>query len=51
MADGILRIPTEKKWYFCPDCGQKLLIYHNAATCSGVYVKCKKCGKTVEIRI
>lgn len=51
MMEAITGIPTEKKWYFCPRCGQKLLIYHNAATCSGVYMKCKRCGETVEIKI
>lgn len=45
------RIPLERKWYDCDKCGQHLLIYEDTAKCSGVFVKCKRCGKEVEIKI
>lgn len=47
----VLRIPKERKWYDCKKCGQHLLIYNDTAKCSGVYVKCKMCGREVEIKI
>lgn len=46
-----LRIPTKRKWYNCEKCGQHLLIYEDTAKCRGVFVKCKRCGKEVEIKI
>lgn len=46
-----IRIPVERKWYNCDNCGQHLIIYADTAKCSGVFVKCKKCGKEVEIKI
>lgn len=45
------QIPTERKWYKCKNCGQNLLIYDDTAKCHGVFVRCKKCGKEIEIRI
>ena len=45
------RLPLERKWYDCDKCGQHLLIYEDTAKCSGVFVKCKRCGKEVEIKI
>lgn len=47
----IPRIPTRRSWYLCPVCGQKLLIYDDTAKCTHVYLRCKKCGKEVEIKI
>lgn len=48
-----LRIPiaTERKWYYCPHCGQKLMIYDDTAKCHGLYMRCKACGKEVEVKI
>ena len=46
-----IQIPTERKWYDCDKCGQHLLIYDDSAKCKGVFIKCKQCGKEVEIRI
>lgn len=43
--------PLERKWYRCPDCGTKLGIFDNTAKCKGFYIKCRTCGKEVEIRI
>jgi len=41
-----------KKWYYCPECGQKLLKYDDKEGKSRkVYIKCKKCRKEVEIKI
>ena len=39
------------KWYVCPSCGQKLFTYDNTAKVKGIYLKCKKCKKTIEIDI
>ena len=46
-----LNIPVERKWYNCDNCGQHILIYDDTAKCRGVFVKCKRCGKEVEIKI
>lgn len=48
---NIKKPPLERKWYECPNCGKSLLIYDNTAVCSGVYMRCKKCGKEIEIKI
>jgi transcription elongation factor Elf1 len=37
-----------KVWHICPHCG-----WHNAKVtpgAKGVYIKCKKCGKEIELR-
>lgn len=47
----VIKIPVKRSWYDCPKCGQHLLIYDDTAKCNGIYVKCKKCGKEVEIKI
>lgn len=39
------------KWYFCPHCGRKLIKYSSGATAERLYLKCRQCGKEVEIRI
>lgn len=46
-----LSIPVKREWYDCDECGQHLLIVDDTAKCSGVYIKCKRCGKENEIRI
>lgn len=39
------------EWYKCPNCGKKLAKYDPLqAICSAVYVKCKLCKQTVEIK-
>lgn len=41
-----------RKWFICPYCGQKLLQYDSVkASSEGVFLKCKKCKKEVEIKI
>ena len=45
-----VKIPTERKWYDCK-CGQHLLIYDDTAKCNGVFVKCKRCRREVEVKI
>ncbi|MBC5689833.1 hypothetical protein H8S37_13030 [Mediterraneibacter sp. NSJ-55] len=47
------RLPVERKWFCCPypDCRQNLMIYDNTARCSGVYIRCKKCGREVKVEI
>lgn len=46
-----IRIPTVRKWYHCPYCGKKLLIYDDVAECSGVYLNCRECKREVRIKI
>lgn len=43
--------PLKRDWYKCPYCGQKLLLYDNTAKSKGIYIKCKKCGKEIEIKV
>lgn len=43
-----IKIPaTKKEWAICPNCGSKTVVYDNAATCSGVYIKCTRGCRTV----
>lgn len=51
MKELKIPIATERKWYRCPKCGQKILIYDDAAECHGVYVRCKACGDEIEVKI
>lgn len=44
-------LPVRKIWFLCPHCGKRLLLYDNTAVCRGVYVKCKTCGRVVEVRL
>jgi len=43
--------PLERKWFNCPNCGQKLLIYDNTCKSHGLFMPCKRCKKEVEIKI
>ena len=38
-----------KQWYYCPVCGQKLLMVEPSKKFEGVYIKCKRCRQEVEI--
>ena len=39
-----------KKWFVCPNCGKKILIYdENKGHSQGLYIKCKSCKKVIEI--
>ena len=51
MVGKIEQPPLIRRWYACPHCGKKLVIYDNTAACSGVFVKCKQCEREVEIQI
>lgn len=44
------RPPLERGWVVCT-CGKKLLLHDNTAQCSGVYIKCRQCGKELNIKI
>lgn len=52
-AKSTIRIPVERKWYCCPTpgCEQHLIVYDDTAKCRGVFIKCKRCGKEVEVKI
>ena len=43
--------PLIRKWYRCPYCKTKAMLYDNTAECHGVYFKCKVCKKEFEIMI
>lgn len=39
-----------KKWFICPNCNKKILIYdENKGHSHGLYIKCKSCKKVIEI--
>ncbi len=42
---------NKEKWYFCPHCGRKLIKYTVGTIADRVYLKCRQCGRNVEIRI
>lgn len=42
---------VERKWFKCPHCGKKLVLYDNTAKASGVFIKCKNCKNEVELKI
>ncbi len=43
-------IQTEKKWFICPYCGSKIIIYDNTANSRGVFTVCHRgCKREVEI--
>lgn len=43
--------PMRKDWFRCHRCNKKILLYDNKACCSGLFIKCKKCGYENEIKI
>ena len=51
LREYMIKIPTERKWYRCPYCGKKLLIYEDTAKCSGVYLNCRECKREINIKI
>ncbi len=51
MTQDILVLAPRKEWYRCPECDQKLLVYVVGARCSGIYVRCKRCKKIVNVEI
>lgn len=39
------------KWYLCQYCQKKILLYNENAQARGIFFKCKKCGKIIEIKL
>lgn len=39
------------KWFYCPACKKKLVKYGSSSISEGVYMKCRQCRRTVEIKI
>ena len=38
------------KWFLCPNCNKKILIYDEfKGQSQGLYIKCKSCKKVIEI--
>ncbi len=44
-------LPLKKHWYLCPICGKRLFLYHDAAVCRGLFIKCRECRNEIEIKI
>lgn len=42
---------TERHWFTCPCCGQKICQFADGAISMQVFIKCKKCGNEIELRI
>jgi transcription elongation factor Elf1 len=42
---------NERRWFTCPICGQKICQFSDEAIAMELYIKCKKCGNEIEIRI
>jgi transcription elongation factor Elf1 len=42
---------TERHWFTCPCCGQKICQFADGAMSLQVFIKCKKCGNEIELRI
>lgn len=51
MIESIPRLAPKRKWYRCPQCGKKLVVYQEGASCKGIFVRCKECKSIIEIRI
>ena len=51
MRKSAIKIPTERKWYRCPYCGKKLLIFNDTAECDGEIINCRECRREVKIKI
>jgi transcription elongation factor Elf1 len=48
----MIKVKDSKKWYLCPNCGKKILIYDiKKAVSKGLYIKCKQCKREIEIKI
>ena len=46
----MIKVPTERKWILCPNCGAKHSIYDDTANCHGVFLKCTR-GWGVEFEL
>lgn len=43
---------NELKWFMCPNCGKRTLMYDKTkAKSNDLYIKCKQCKKEIEIKI
>lgn len=42
---------SSKLWYYCPKCGQKLLLHEEGAKSEKVFLKCKRCKNEIEIKL
>lgn len=39
-----------KKWFICPECNKQKLLKTDERCRGGVFIKCKLCGKEVEVK-
>ena len=39
------------KWYRCPRCKKKLILYNRSAQAKGIFLMCKNCKGIIEIKI
>lgn len=47
----MIRIINGRRWYCCPECGQKLHILAPGALCIGVVTRCRRCRWEGEMNI
>jgi transcription elongation factor Elf1 len=40
----------QKKWFVCPECKKQKLLMTDERARGGVFIKCKLCGKEVEVK-
>jgi transcription elongation factor Elf1 len=40
----------QKKWFICPECNKAKLCMTDERARGGVFIKCKLCGKEVEVK-
>ena len=44
--------PLRREWVRCPNCGAKVVLYDNTASCNGVHIKCTRgCKQEFELKI
>lgn len=42
---------SDRHWFECPICGQKICQFTDAALSFELFIKCKKCKNEIEIRV
>lgn len=43
--------PLKRQWFRCPHCHKKLFLCDDTAEVKGIYIKCKNCKNTIQVRI
>lgn len=40
-----------KRWYVCPYCGKKLVMFKKGAKSEKIFIRCRNCKEEVEIKM